>query len=206
MRERLLVHLRSLPQIVEGWNRSEDTDLQPSQFARSLTKVKNQCFIYCVLVLKIEVSLGPRWCEIVKGYNCICIIPSDVYSLKIIIEWTTRAGFLEFQYKVNNSVTTYTQARCACFVFVLIVSLQFTAGFLYLSPLPDMLLNYISALGLWFLLKQSYFFIKWFSLPSEMVRFDLLHLLLLEYFFWFLGVSRTYSNEGWKRPQGRNIW
>ncbi|KAK6154814.1 hypothetical protein DH2020_009062 [Rehmannia glutinosa] len=38
MRERLLVHLRSLPQIVEGWNRSEDTDLQPSQFARSLTK------------------------------------------------------------------------------------------------------------------------------------------------------------------------
>ncbi|GER43262.1 vacuolar protein sorting [Striga asiatica] len=38
MRERLLVHLRSLPQIVEGWNRSEDNDLQPSQFARSLTK------------------------------------------------------------------------------------------------------------------------------------------------------------------------
>ncbi|KAG8365685.1 hypothetical protein BUALT_Bualt18G0132200 [Buddleja alternifolia] len=38
MRERLLVHLRSLPQIVEGWNRSEDTDLQPSQFAKSLTK------------------------------------------------------------------------------------------------------------------------------------------------------------------------
>lgn len=42
MRERLLVHLRSLPQIVEGWNRSEDTDVQPSQFARSLTKVQNQ--------------------------------------------------------------------------------------------------------------------------------------------------------------------
>ncbi|KAL0310484.1 UNVERIFIED_CONTAM: Vacuolar protein sorting-associated protein 54, chloroplastic [Sesamum angustifolium] len=37
MRERLLVHLRSLPQIVEGWNRPEDTE-QPSQFARSLTK------------------------------------------------------------------------------------------------------------------------------------------------------------------------
>ncbi|KAL0321436.1 UNVERIFIED_CONTAM: Vacuolar protein sorting-associated protein 54, chloroplastic [Sesamum radiatum] len=37
MRERLLVHLRSLPQIVERWNRSEDTE-QPSQFARSLTK------------------------------------------------------------------------------------------------------------------------------------------------------------------------
>ncbi|XP_051134830.1 vacuolar protein sorting-associated protein 54, chloroplastic [Andrographis paniculata] len=38
MRERLLVHLRSLPQIVEAWNRSEEADLQPSQFARSLTK------------------------------------------------------------------------------------------------------------------------------------------------------------------------
>lgn len=39
MRERLLVHLRSLPQIVESWNRPEDADSQPSQFARSLTKV-----------------------------------------------------------------------------------------------------------------------------------------------------------------------
>ncbi|KAF6156833.1 hypothetical protein GIB67_002750 [Kingdonia uniflora] len=38
MRERLLVHLRGLPQIVESWNRPEDNDLQPSQFARSLTK------------------------------------------------------------------------------------------------------------------------------------------------------------------------
>ncbi|XP_022926602.1 vacuolar protein sorting-associated protein 54, chloroplastic-like [Cucurbita moschata] len=38
MRERLLVHLRGLPQIVESWNRLEDADPQPSQFARSLTK------------------------------------------------------------------------------------------------------------------------------------------------------------------------
>ncbi|CAJ1975661.1 unnamed protein product [Sphenostylis stenocarpa] len=38
MRERLLVHLRGLPQIVESWNRPEDEDPQPSQFARSLTK------------------------------------------------------------------------------------------------------------------------------------------------------------------------
>ncbi|XP_009379690.2 vacuolar protein sorting-associated protein 54, chloroplastic isoform X3 [Pyrus x bretschneideri] len=38
MRERLLVHLRGLPQIVESWNRSEEADPQPSQFARSLTK------------------------------------------------------------------------------------------------------------------------------------------------------------------------
>lgn len=38
MRERLLVHLRGLPQIFESWNRPEDNDIQPSQFARSLTK------------------------------------------------------------------------------------------------------------------------------------------------------------------------
>ncbi|KAK6796384.1 hypothetical protein RDI58_004085 [Solanum bulbocastanum] len=38
MRERLLVHLRSLPQIVESLNRQEDTDSQPSQFACSITK------------------------------------------------------------------------------------------------------------------------------------------------------------------------
>lgn len=41
MRERLLVHLRGLPQIVESWNRPEDADPQPSQFARSLTKVNH---------------------------------------------------------------------------------------------------------------------------------------------------------------------
>ncbi|KAH9747613.1 vacuolar protein sorting-associated protein 54 [Citrus sinensis] len=38
MRERLLHHLRQLPQIVETWNRPDDGDAQPSQFARSLTK------------------------------------------------------------------------------------------------------------------------------------------------------------------------
>ncbi|XXG84800.1 hypothetical protein AAC387_Pa11g0026 [Persea americana] len=38
MRERLLVHLRGLPQIVESWNKLEENDSQPSQFARSLTK------------------------------------------------------------------------------------------------------------------------------------------------------------------------
>ncbi|KAL6991802.1 Vacuolar protein sorting-associated protein 54 [Sarracenia purpurea var. burkii] len=38
MRERLLVHLRGLPQVVESWNRLEDSDSQPSQFARSITK------------------------------------------------------------------------------------------------------------------------------------------------------------------------
>ncbi|KAI3495669.1 hypothetical protein L1887_38015 [Cichorium endivia] len=38
MRERLLVHLRGLPQIIETWNRTDDNDVQPSQFAKSLTK------------------------------------------------------------------------------------------------------------------------------------------------------------------------
>ncbi|KAG1362575.1 putative Vacuolar protein sorting-associated protein 54, chloroplastic [Cocos nucifera] len=38
MRERLLANLRKLPQIVESWNAPEDNDLQPSQFARSVTK------------------------------------------------------------------------------------------------------------------------------------------------------------------------
>lgn len=41
MRERLLHHLRQLPQIVETWNRPDDGDAQPSQFARSLTKVSD---------------------------------------------------------------------------------------------------------------------------------------------------------------------
>ena len=39
MRERLLANLRKLPQIVEGWNGPEDNDLQPSQFAKAVTKV-----------------------------------------------------------------------------------------------------------------------------------------------------------------------
>ncbi|KAI8000541.1 hypothetical protein LOK49_LG09G02560 [Camellia lanceoleosa] len=38
MRERLFVHLCGLPQIVEGWNRPEDADSLPSQFAQSLLK------------------------------------------------------------------------------------------------------------------------------------------------------------------------
>lgn len=38
MKERLMVHLRVLPQIAETWNKPEDNDSQPSQFARALTK------------------------------------------------------------------------------------------------------------------------------------------------------------------------
>lgn len=33
-----MVHLRVLPQIAETWNKPEDNDSQPSQFARALTK------------------------------------------------------------------------------------------------------------------------------------------------------------------------
>uniref|UniRef100_J3LW17 Vacuolar protein sorting-associated protein 54 C-terminal domain-containing protein n=1 Tax=Oryza brachyantha TaxID=4533 RepID=J3LW17_ORYBR len=38
MRERLLANLRKLSQIVESWNGPEDNDLQPSQFAKAVTK------------------------------------------------------------------------------------------------------------------------------------------------------------------------
>ncbi|CAN6227264.1 unnamed protein product [Urochloa humidicola] len=41
MRERLLANLRKLPQIVEGWNGPEDNELQPSQFAKAVTKEVN---------------------------------------------------------------------------------------------------------------------------------------------------------------------
>lgn len=38
MKERLMAHVRTLPQIVETWVRLDDQDTQPSQFARALTK------------------------------------------------------------------------------------------------------------------------------------------------------------------------
>ncbi|KAG8055995.1 hypothetical protein GUJ93_ZPchr0001g31285 [Zizania palustris] len=38
MRERLLANIRKLSQIVESWNGPEDNDLQPSQFAKAVTK------------------------------------------------------------------------------------------------------------------------------------------------------------------------
>lgn len=61
MRERLLFHLRSLPQIVEGWNRPEDADPQPSQFARSLTKVTITVGSFS-LVHMISVAFVLRYC------------------------------------------------------------------------------------------------------------------------------------------------
>lgn len=53
MRERLLHHLRQLPQIVETWNRPDDGDAQPSQFARSLTKVSDiiDLLIDCLITI-----------------------------------------------------------------------------------------------------------------------------------------------------------
>lgn len=38
MRERLLANLRKLPQIMESWNGPDDNDLQPSLFAKAVTK------------------------------------------------------------------------------------------------------------------------------------------------------------------------
>ncbi|GJZ85347.1 vacuolar protein sorting-associated protein 54, chloroplastic isoform X1, partial [Tanacetum coccineum] len=39
MREKMLLRSRGLPQIIETWNQIDETDLQPSQFAKSLTKL-----------------------------------------------------------------------------------------------------------------------------------------------------------------------
>jgi vacuolar protein sorting-associated protein 54 len=49
MRERLLVNLRKLPQIVEDWNK-EDSDSQPSAFAKSVTKVLISLMLYFFVV------------------------------------------------------------------------------------------------------------------------------------------------------------
>ena len=59
MKERLLVHLRGLPQIVETWHRSDEADVQPSQFARNLTKV-NELWNYsnCKKCMYIILSKG----------------------------------------------------------------------------------------------------------------------------------------------------
>lgn len=47
MRERLLVHLRTLPRTMEDWNKPEDNDIQPSQFAKALMREVN--FLHKVL-------------------------------------------------------------------------------------------------------------------------------------------------------------
>ncbi|TQD81003.1 hypothetical protein C1H46_033418 [Malus baccata] len=97
MRERLLVHLRGLPQIVECWNRPEEADPQPSQFARSLTKevgylqrVPLLC-AYKLLELLNETqlfTLSTRLRRDVKHIlGCIRSLPSDKMSESSIPNW-----------------------------------------------------------------------------------------------------------------------
>ena len=57
MKERLMVHLRVLPQIAESWNKPEDNDTQPSLFARALTKVIFSC---CVIKNFFILKLHPE--------------------------------------------------------------------------------------------------------------------------------------------------
>lgn len=45
MKERLMVHLRAVPQTVENWNKVDDKDTQPSQWARALVKVCVMSFL-----------------------------------------------------------------------------------------------------------------------------------------------------------------
>lgn len=73
MRERLLVHLRSLPQIVEGWNRLEESDSQPSQFARSLTKVTKIEIVFSNAQVRYSVS----------SCNSICSLPVYVGNARL---------------------------------------------------------------------------------------------------------------------------
>nr|CAB3486514.1 unnamed protein product [Digitaria exilis] len=57
MRERLLANLRKLPQIVEGWNGPEDNDLQPSQFAKAVTKEVTYLYrILSQILLEVDVQ------------------------------------------------------------------------------------------------------------------------------------------------------
>ncbi|XP_047971515.1 vacuolar protein sorting-associated protein 54, chloroplastic [Salvia hispanica] len=126
MRERLLFHLRSLPQIVEGWNRSEGTELQPSQFAQSLTKEVayllrtltkhlheedvQAIFGQVVTILhsqiadafsKLEISTPQAKrslrCEIEHLLGCIRSLPSDNLSKSTPPNWGPLDEFLAQQ-------------------------------------------------------------------------------------------------------------
>lgn len=123
MRERLLVHLRGLPQIVESWNRPEDADPQPSQFARSLTKevgylqrvltrtlheVDVQAIFRQVIIIfhsqiseafsRLEISTPQardRLCRDVKHIlGCIRSLPSDKLSESGTPNWGQLDEFL----------------------------------------------------------------------------------------------------------------
>ncbi|KAG4951843.1 hypothetical protein JHK82_044743 [Glycine max] len=68
------VHLCGLPQIVESWNRPEDANPQPSQFARSLTK--------CFNLIQMGVSV-----TLAKAYGGIS---SSIFgSIFVVLETST---------------------------------------------------------------------------------------------------------------------
>ncbi|GLU17466.1 hypothetical protein SLE2022_338320 [Rubroshorea leprosula] len=123
MRERLLVHLRGLPQIVETWNRPEDGDSQPSQFARSLTKevgylqrvlsrtlheVDVQAIFRQVVIIfhsqiseafsRLEISTPKAkerlHCDIAHILGCIRSLPSDNMSNSSTPNWGQLDEFL----------------------------------------------------------------------------------------------------------------
>lgn len=76
MKERLLVHLRILPQIADSWNKPEDNDTQPSQFARALTKeVGVLQRVLSPILLEADVQLIFR--QVVKNFH---LQISDAFS------------------------------------------------------------------------------------------------------------------------------
>ncbi|KAH9611316.1 hypothetical protein KSS87_023678 [Heliosperma pusillum] len=76
MSERLLHHLRGLPQIVETWNKPDDGDTQPSQFAKSLTKEVN--YLQRILFRMLhEVDLNRIFGQVVQTFHARI---SEAYS------------------------------------------------------------------------------------------------------------------------------
>ncbi|KAJ0081027.1 hypothetical protein Patl1_11581 [Pistacia atlantica] len=132
MRERLLVHLRGLPQIVESWNRPEEADSQPSQFARSLTKevgylqrvlsrtlheVDVQAIFRQVVVifhsqisesfLRLEINTpqakGRLHRDIKHILGCIRSLPSDISSDSGVPNWGQLDEFLAQRFGAEAS-------------------------------------------------------------------------------------------------------
>ncbi|XP_074282397.1 vacuolar protein sorting-associated protein 54, chloroplastic isoform X2 [Silene latifolia] len=76
MSERLLHHLRGLPQIVETWNKPDDGDTQSSQFAKSLTKEVN--YLQRILSRMLhEVDLNKIFGQVVQTFHARI---SEAYS------------------------------------------------------------------------------------------------------------------------------
>ncbi|XP_073281495.1 vacuolar protein sorting-associated protein 54, chloroplastic-like [Primulina huaijiensis] len=95
MRERLLLHLRSMPQIVEGWNRSVDIELQPSQFARSLTKEVGQLLrTLCKHLLEEDV-------QAIFG-QVVVILHSQIFEVFSHLEISTPQAKSRLHYDVQH--------------------------------------------------------------------------------------------------------